>query len=103
MITKAFAVYDSKASCFGVPFFMATTGLAVRAFSELVNDPKSTVSRYPTDFVLFQVGEFDDQKGIFVPMEHQVNLGMASEYVRENRTPMLPGFVEQLKEEENKK
>ena len=35
MITKAFAVYDSKAKFFGVPFFMQQTGLAVRAFTDL--------------------------------------------------------------------
>lgn len=81
MITKAFAVYDSKAVVYGTPFFMGAVGLAVRAFTDLVNDPKSSVSRYPEDFSLFELADFDDTKGVFIP-KIPVNLGLASGYVK---------------------
>lgn len=81
MIVKAFAVYDTKAQCFGVPFFLATQGLAVRAFSSLANDVNTTVGKFPTDFVLFEVGEFDDNKGLLISRDVNVNLGLASQFV----------------------
>lgn len=104
MKTKVFAVYDSKASCFGVPFFMGTVGLAVRAFTELVNDPKSSPNRFPMDFGLFQIGEFDDIKGVLEPLACNINLGLASEFKRElPQTPFLPGVVEGVKNEVKEK
>lgn len=78
MITKMFSVYDSKAQVFGTPFCFGTVGLALRAFTDLAKDPQSTVSRYPMDFCLFQVGEFDDNKGVVISVAPHVNLGLAS-------------------------
>ncbi len=86
MLTKMFAVYDGKAAAFGTPFFLPAVGLAVRAFTDLVADPKTTVSRYPSDFTLFQVGEFDDLKGRVIPLSPHLNLGLASAFVVETKT-----------------
>lgn len=66
MKTKMFSVFDTKAACFGTPFFMPKEAMAIRAFTDLVNDPKSTVGMHPEDFVLHSVGEFDDELGIVV-------------------------------------
>lgn len=93
MLIKGFAVFDVKAGNFAPPFFMPSVGLAVRAFTDLVNDVRSTVNKYPGDFTLFQVGEFDDVKGIFIPLAHNVNLGLALEFVKvAPPAPMLPGM-----------
>lgn len=88
MITKAFAVYDSKALCFGVPFFMPSVGAAVRAFGDTANDSQSQLNRHPGDFVLFQIGEFDDEKGVMRPLMPHVHLGLALDFVEKKRVPM---------------
>lgn len=81
MITKVFAIYDGKAGAFMSPFCQPAVGLAVRMFTDLVADEKTTVCRYPSDFTLFQIGEFDDGKGVLAPLEPHLNLGLASAFV----------------------
>lgn len=63
MILKVYALTDLKAGNYSTPFFCASNGLAIRMFSDLVRDPKTTLSRHPDDFQLFCLGEFDDNSG----------------------------------------
>lgn len=81
---KVFSIYDGKACAFASPFFMPTIGLALRAFTDLVNDVGSTVKRHPSDYTLFHIGEFDEQKGTFSPVVPHVNLGLASTFLIQN-------------------
>lgn len=81
MLTKAFSVYDSKAHSFGVPFFMPSVGAAVRAFSDLAQDVNSMVNRHPGDFVLYEIGGFEDSKGVLNPISPHVHLGVGSDFV----------------------
>jgi len=81
MITKVFSVYDSKALIYGVPFFMPTVGGAVRAFSDVCNDPQSTINRHGGDFSLFQLGEFDDSKGALIGISPYILLGHGSDFI----------------------
>lgn len=61
----AYSVYDLKALIFHPPFFMPTDGAALRAFTDTANDLNTSIGRHPADFVLFCVGEYDDQTGWF--------------------------------------
>lgn len=81
MRTNAYSIYDSKSGAFGAPFFMQATGLAIRAFTDLVNDSKSTLFKYPSDFDLYHVGHFDDSEGKLIALTPVVNLGNASAFV----------------------
>jgi len=95
MKLKMYSVYDSKAECFGTPFFMSSRGLAIRAFTDLVNDTRSSVNKYPGDFSLFEVGEWDDNNArveSFAP----VSLGIAQSYVKEAEVVKVPGNIFQL-------
>ena len=65
MITMMFSVFDSKAAVFGTPFFMQREAAAIRAFSDLANDPQTMVGKHPEDFALFHVGDFDDDTAGF--------------------------------------
>ena len=60
------AVYDVKAEAFGRPIFVSAPGLAIRAFMDEIKNSESQMHRYPSDFRLFQLGEFDDGLGVFV-------------------------------------
>lgn len=81
MMMKVFAVYDTKALCYATPFFMGSAGTAIRAFSDLVNDNQSSVSKHPTDYILFEIGEFDDQTAKLVSLKEPRNLGLASDFL----------------------
>ena len=59
---RIFTVYDSKAAIYGQPFYAVTDGIALRMFSDAVNNhsPDNALNRYPEDFTLYYIGEFDD-------------------------------------------
>lgn len=80
MIIKAFSVYDRKTNVYGSPFFVRHVGEAVRSFMDACNDPKVSFGRYPEDYVLFAVGAFDDESGIYEPCQPQ-QIVTASEMV----------------------
>jgi hypothetical protein len=73
MNLNAYSVYDNKALIYNVPFFTSTDGQAVRMFADLANDPSTGVGRHPSDYSLFFIGSYDDQKGALVaesPLRH---------------------------------
>lgn len=79
MLLKMYSIRDSKAEVFNPPFFKHTHGEAERDFRNLVNDEKSFVNKYPEDFDLFYLGQFDDQTGKIEPLptpEHQLKAVM---------------------------
>lgn len=63
MQSKMFAIRDSKGEFFNTPFFQKTHGEAERSFKTLVSDERSNISKYPEDFDLYYLGEYDDQTG----------------------------------------
>lgn len=76
MQLNAYSIYDNKAFAYGVPFFAATDGSAVRSFQDLANDAQTMVGRHPRDFSLFHVGTYDDSKGAIspvLPLRHVVD------------------------------
>lgn len=80
MILQVFSVFDSKAKVYSQPFYSINAGVAVRSFTDLVNDPGSSVHRYPEDFTLFQIATFDDARGVVVPLPEHFNLGLAAAF-----------------------
>lgn len=81
MIVKVFSILDVKADCFVNLFTFSTNGQAVRAFKDLVNDERSTISRHPSDYRLTCVGTFDDSAGVLSPLVVPESLGFGSDYV----------------------
>lgn len=63
MLLNAYSIFDTKALIFHAPFFFAQDGQAVRALSDLVADTNTQIGRHPADFVLYRVGDWDDQSG----------------------------------------
>lgn len=66
---KLFSILDKKAGSYSAPHTYHNKGLALRAFEELANDEKTTVNRYPADFSIWQIGEFDEQIGRLKPLD----------------------------------
>lgn len=61
------SVRDAKAEMFLRPWFVQTTGIAVRAFTDEVNrvDISNPIYTHPTDFSLYELGTFNDNSGRF--------------------------------------
>jgi len=63
-------VRDSAARLFGQPFFVQATAAGVRALRDEVNGSnEGDIKRHPEDFELYQLGSFDDDKGVLLPLE----------------------------------
>lgn len=69
MKLKAFSIRDAKAEIFHAPFYKGAFGEAEREFKMMVDDEKSKLSRFPEDFDLYHVGEYDDQTGVFASLD----------------------------------
>lgn len=82
MISKIFSVYDSKAEAYMQPFFMAAKGAAIRAFSDLVNDPQHTFGKHPADYTLFELGSYEDCTSEFKIHPTPCSLGVGVEFVK---------------------
>ena len=82
MKLKCFAIYDAAAQVYMAPFFQSTVGLAIRQFEQVANDPSTSVSKYPQDFTLFEIGSYDDSNGRMDPHDAPLPLGTALEYQR---------------------
>lgn len=62
MKKKIYVVFDAKAENYGNPMFMSTRGEAIRMFTEECNRQDSMVCRYPEDFVLFEIGTYNEKE-----------------------------------------
>lgn len=60
-------VKDRAADAYGRPMFVPSTGIAIRSFSDEINreDPQNQMFYHSDDFDLYELGEFDDNTGLF--------------------------------------
>lgn len=65
MMLKVFSLYDTKTGLHGTPFVMQHVGQAIRACQDLAGDLNTTVGRHPADYMLVELGTFDDNTGAF--------------------------------------
>lgn len=62
MLMKMYSLWDSQAQMFSAPFCAPRQEIAVRAVREVLQG-ESNPAKYPDEFSLFEVGEFDDATG----------------------------------------
>lgn len=77
-------IRDNKASTFLTPFCSTSTADAMRSLDQAVNDPKKTsqLSMYPSDFDLYLLGKFDQEKGLIIPATTPEFVVGASSFVK---------------------
>jgi len=69
MRLQVYTVYDKAVNAYMQPFYCRTKGEAIRSFTEACCDKKSNFFKYATDYVLMELGEYDDQTGLFASRE----------------------------------
>lgn len=87
MILNTYALLDTKAGFFGPPFFCQSHGEAMRVCMEAASDMRSTIARYPNDFTLYFIGQYDNTSA-FLKSEHPESLGVVGTMLP--RQPALP-------------
>lgn len=73
-----YAVFDSKAEAFGTPMFLLTKGMALRGFSDACADPASPMAKHPEDYVLHQIGTYEQNSGKLSPLPQPLFVVAAS-------------------------
>lgn len=72
---------------------MQTKGEAIRGIMECLENKDHPFSKYPQDFTLFELGEYDDQTGkllsLMTPMSHGVLLEFKPVQQPEWQTPKV--------------
>jgi len=82
MKMKIFSMYDTKLEGFMRPFFLQTEAVAVRAIIDLAKDPAEQTSKHPEDFVLYELGTFEDHSAVIDQLVPPRRIGLVSEMVR---------------------
>jgi len=67
MVFGLYSVYDEKAQVYLPPFVAKTVGEADRIFDSVIKAGQSTISQYPADHSLYNVGTFDDCGAVLEP------------------------------------
>lgn len=103
MKVKVFAIYDSKAECYGPAIQMRSTGEALRAFADLANDDRTETGKHPEDFTLFEIATYDNEKAVFQNYTTPNSLAVAIELKRPDPNRILPGMeiVKEKKDDKN--
>lgn len=69
MIQQIYSVFDEKAQSFHSPFFTTTDGVAVRMMRQTLQDRQTSLAQFPSDFILYRLGEFDVASGLIAPVQ----------------------------------
>lgn len=65
---QVYAIWDRKSSFYRFPHFTRDEGSALRSFETAAMDEKTEVGKYPDDFDLARIGDFDENTGVLTPV-----------------------------------
>ncbi len=90
MLHKIFSVYDSKVEAYLQPFFLNNNATAIRAITDCLSDSSHTFARHPQDYVLFDLGTFNDSSATWELLAAPNSLGVLIEYLPDSAPIELP-------------
>lgn len=80
MKKSLYSVFDTKAAVFANPYTSTNDQTALRDFARAATDPSSNLCAFPGDYMLFNIGSYDDNTGVIEPLSPPVNLGSAAQF-----------------------
>lgn len=81
MQVKMFSIRDTKLSVYRRPFFFQHEIEALRAFIEVIRDGNTEVSRFPEDYDLYHIGDYDEVTGLVTTTGHHKFIASAKQIV----------------------
>jgi hypothetical protein len=82
MPNRFYAVRDSKVGAYSAPQVMRSDGEALRAFADAVNDKQSPMGKYPEDYSMWRIGDYDEETGIISALSVPECIGNGVSFVR---------------------
>lgn len=80
MISKVYTVFDTAVGAYLTPFYAPTRAMAIRMFSESCDDPSHSFHKYPDQYALFELGDYDNETAGFALYNAPQSLGLAQEF-----------------------
>lgn len=77
------SVFDEKATVYGTPIFVPNRGVAVRSFSDAVQESGSQFAKHAGDYKLYCLGEFDNVSGELIKLSAPEFVCHAVDFVKE--------------------
>jgi hypothetical protein len=74
------SVFDTKSGIYSFPQPFIRRGDLTRAWHAAVNDPQSAFGKYPADYTMFIIGEWDDRTGKIIMYDSNINIGNGLEF-----------------------
>lgn len=78
------AVKDQKADVYLRPNFQSNLADALRSWETVANEGESMITKFPNDFRLHHLGDFDAASGVLTVLDSPRDLGSASDFSRKN-------------------
>lgn len=82
MLFTVFSIYDSAIKTWMPPIYARNNGEMIRNFSDACNASDSKLSKHPSDYSLFEIGTFDDDKCVFSLLKTPVRLCLALDFIK---------------------
>lgn len=83
MLIQVYSLYDTKSCIFTQPSFFPNDATCMRAVQQLVRSTDNQVAQYPSDFIIYHIGEWDDSVGVLASNGAPRNLGPCSALLNE--------------------
>lgn len=77
---ELFSVHDIKANLYFPPQAYRNTGEATRAFDTTCRNEETNFAKYPDDFTLCKIGNWNEEEGLIEPCSPQP-IARATDYV----------------------
>lgn len=87
---KLFCILDVKGNFFLQPFAEPSTVNAIRSFDLAVNTDTTTFHKFPDDFALMELGEFDVHTGALKVLPAPLNIATGRSLLKNNEQLELP-------------
>jgi hypothetical protein len=78
---KILSVFDTKGNSHYPPQIAKTTEEGRRQFAMTCENKETMLHKFPADFILKEIGEWDEVEGYLIPYEKPVILNTASDFV----------------------
>lgn len=78
---KVYTVYDKESETCMNPIAYDTDRDAKEGFQMVANDASSTIGKFPNDFKLVRIGEFDKRTGLLKALEEHETICWAKDVI----------------------
>lgn len=69
MTSKVYSIFDLKSSVYNAPMFVINVQTVLRGLHQQYQDQDSMIAKYAEDYLLFELGSWDDQIAELRPYE----------------------------------